>query len=57
MDGPHGDLELPRELGSGQAATALEQEQQVDEATGAHLGSIRPNLTGSVMYLRTIASV
>jgi hypothetical protein len=57
MNGPDGDFELLRELGGGQAATALEQEQQVDQATGAHLGSIRLNPTGSVMYIRTIASV
>ena len=37
VDRPDRDLELARELGRGQAATALEQQQQVDEAAGTHL--------------------
>ena len=36
MHGPHRDLELAREFSRGQAASALEQQEQVDETAGAH---------------------
>ena len=42
VDGPDGDLQLTGELRRGQAAAALEQEQQVDEAAGTHLPEDSP---------------
>ena len=41
MDGPFGHLELGRELGGGQLAACLEEEQERHEAGGAHPVTIR----------------
>ena len=50
VDGPDRDLELVGQLSRGQAAAGLEDQQQVDQSTGTHRGSIRRCMTGRVMY-------
>jgi hypothetical protein len=52
MDRPDRHLELIGELPGGHPAAALEQQQEVDEAAGAHRWSIPPELTVLVMYDR-----
>jgi hypothetical protein len=49
MDGPDGDLEVAGEFCRGQAAARLEDEQEVDQATGSHHERIRPSMTERVM--------
>ena len=41
-----------RQLSRGQAASALEQQQQVDETAGTHAPMVAENMTKPVMYLR-----
>ena len=41
MDGPDRDLELVGELGGRQTAAGLEEQEEVDQATRAHLARIR----------------
>ena len=50
MDGPLGDLELLGELGGGQLAAGLEQQEERHEARRTHAGRIPESMTGCVMF-------
>ena len=57
MDRPLGDLELGGELGGGQLASRLEEEQHRDESGGAHAATIASFMPEGVMFGRPRARI
>ena len=51
VDRPNRDLELLGQLGRRHPAAGLEEEQDIDEAGGAHVQSIPRFMTASVRYV------
>src|SRR4029079_12099444 len=50
VDRPDRHLELARQLRAGHATALLQEEQQIDQATGAHPDRVPPLMTGCVRY-------